>query len=135
MKNVLKALLLVVFGCSSKLDGTVIEDKIIINTGQDTVMLRREIYGLTGGNDKIYVGKGKLDSANYYVYYGSAGFYYQYSKDTIFIYTTKKSHIPKTKLKAVQIEQVVLNNAEMMEMHKNYKNKGLKTLEVPLAQN
>ncbi|UXX80878.1 hypothetical protein N7E81_07165 [Reichenbachiella carrageenanivorans] len=132
---ILAILIFSIPSCNSGLDGTVIEEKVTSSSGH-TLNIRREVYGLTGSNDKIYVGIGdQIDSSSYFMFYGSAGFYYKMVNDTIKIYTTKTSHIPQNlNLKGIVVDQISLNYKEMMELKKNQSILGLKSLEVPLKE-
>lgn len=135
MKSIVRLIILGVVllsSCKSKLDGTIVEKELMVSD-HDLLNIRREVYGLTGGNDKIYLGKGsQVDSNNYYMYFGSAGFYYRVEDDTLVICTTRKSHIPKNiLLKSLVIKQVQLSNAEMMNMHDDYLKYGFETIEIP----
>ncbi len=100
------------------------------------IFIKRKVWGITYDNQIIVISsspkkKFDSDSTTDYVYEGLSPFYYKFFKDSLFVYTMKKSDVPKNLKTGVKIIQIELENSEMMRLIKNdqYKAEGLKTFE------
>jgi hypothetical protein len=100
------------------------------------IFIKRKVWGITYDNQIIVISSSaekefNPDSTMDYIYQGLSPFYYKFYKDSLFIYTMKKSDVPQNLKTGIKIVQVELENPEMMRLIKNdqYKAEGLNTFE------
>lgn len=88
---------------------------------------------MTGDHQVIVISENPSDSfqgdnSTDYIYEGLTPFFYKQNGDTLKVYVTKKSPTPGSFKSGIVIDQVELNNAELMNLYDDYKEKGLKKI-------
>ena len=99
-----------------------------------SIFIKRKVWGITYDNQTIVISSSREkefnpNSATDYVYEGLSPFYYKFYKDSLFVYTMKKSNVPQNLKTEFKIMQIELENPEMMRLIENdqYKVEGLNT--------
>jgi hypothetical protein len=99
------------------------------------VYIKQKTWGITGDNQIIVISDSKdrefsNDVDKIYFYQGLTPFFYKLENDTLSIYTSKASAIPRNLKTTLKIVQYVLDNPKMMNLveNDNYKKLGLETI-------
>ncbi len=106
--------------------------KIVSENFNETIYIKQEVWGLSS-NKLIIVSTSsdqdlELDSIKSLVFHGDS-FFYKFVNDTLNLYVSKESPIPKGFNSKIKINQFELTNPYMMELWENYSEKGLKKID------
>lgn len=96
----------------------------------ESIYIKKKSWGITYDHQLIIISKSSDEDfePNEDENYIFLNLFYKVKEDTVFIYTMKKSTVPRNFHSKFKIKQIELSNPEMMELTTKYKEKGLDTL-------
>ena len=105
--------------------------KIYSETYDEFLYIKKKVWGITGDHQIIIISNTFKEGfeANVktdYIYEGLLSLLYKFKNDTLNLYVRKKSDIPSVFESKIIVIQNILSNAEMNELLKDYKEKGIK---------
>ena len=113
---------------------TVKQIEIYSESFDEKIFIKQKNWGIIGDDQVIVITKSsdinfEPNINEEYTFKGLSPFFYDFRNDTLFLYVNNKSEIPKNMVSEIRIVQIELTNPEMMNLMKNYRERGLKKIE------
>lgn len=100
----------------------------------EKLFIKKKNWGITGDAQVIVLSKlsseiFEPDTNRELIFKGLSPLFYNFSNDTLNLYVTQKSEVPKGFSTNIIINQHLLTNPEIMKLMKDYKDKGFKKID------